>query len=64
MVEAPFYRVTQFASLVGRSVETVRTWDRQGKLRAEKTLTGERIYRPHHIDLAKALIKKTAAARN
>ena len=33
-------------------------WDREGKLKAEKTQTGERIYRLAHLALAKELIKK------
>ncbi|EFH89526.1 IS607 family transposase [Ktedonobacter racemifer] len=56
------YSVAQFAKQVGVSVKTVRRWDREGKLKAKRTLSGRRYY--DEADLAMALnLPKPPAAR-
>jgi len=47
------YSVTQFAKQVGVSVKTLQRWDREGRLKAKRTLSGRRYY--DEADLARAL---------
>src|SRR5260370_41774439 len=47
------YAVAQFAKQVGVSVKTLQRWDREGSLKAKRTLSGRRYY--DEADLATAL---------
>src|SRR5438270_13756767 len=47
------YSVAQFAKQVGVSVKTLQRWDREGRLKAKRTLSGRRYY--DDADLACAL---------
>jgi len=47
------YTVSQFAKRVGVVVKTLQRWDRQGILKARRTLTNRRYYTDE--ELAKAL---------
>jgi putative resolvase len=47
------YSVAQFAKQVGVSVKTLQRWDREGRLKAKRTLSGRRYY--DEADLATAL---------
>jgi putative resolvase len=47
------YSVAQFAKQVGVGVKTVQRWDREGRLKAKRTLSGRRYY--NEADLATAL---------
>src|SRR5215472_9996423 len=47
------YSVAQFAKQVGGSVKTLQRWDREGRLKAKRTLSGRRYY--DEADLATAL---------
>ncbi len=38
------YRPNQFAKLVGKSVQTLQRWDREGKLKAKRSITNRRYY--------------------
>ena len=38
------YKVGEFAKLIGVSIETLRRWDRSGKLKAYRTPTKQRFY--------------------
>jgi putative resolvase len=56
------YSVAQFAKQVGVSVKTLQRWDREGRLKAKRTLSGRRYY--NEADLATALnLPKLPAAR-
>jgi putative resolvase len=56
------YSVAQFAKQVGVSVKTLQRWDREGRLKAKRTLSGRRYY--NEADLAKALnLPQRPAAR-
>lgn len=46
-------RVHEFAARIGKSVSTVRRWDREGRLPAQRTPSGERYYT--QADIQKAL---------
>jgi len=47
------YSVTQFAKQMGISVKTLQRWDREGRLKAKRTLSGRRYY--DEADLARTL---------
>jgi putative resolvase len=56
------YSVAQFAKQVGVSVKTLQRWDREGRLKAKRTLSGRRYY--NEADLATALnLPQPPAAR-
>jgi DNA-binding transcriptional MerR regulator len=38
------YRINEFASRVGRSVQTVRRWEKEGKLQAKRLSCGHRYF--------------------
>jgi putative resolvase len=38
------YRINEFAKRIGRSVQTVRRWDREGKLVAKRLPSGQRYF--------------------
>lgn len=40
---------SEVAKRAGVTPETVRVWERQGKLRAEKTESGRRLFREHTV---------------
>ncbi len=46
------YRVHEFAKRIGKSTSTVRRWDREGKLVASRTPTGERYYTQEDVQKA------------
>lgn len=43
------YKPGEFAKLIGVAVITLQKWDRQGKLRAYRTLGGRRYYTEEHL---------------
>jgi len=47
------YRVKEFAQRIGKSPDTLRRWDRQGKLKAKRSAGGHRYY--DESDVRKAL---------
>ena len=47
------YRVKEFAERIGKSPDTLRRWDREGKLPAKRSVGGHRYY--HESDVRKAL---------
>jgi len=47
------YKITEFAKLLGVTADTLRRWDREGKLVPSKTMGGHRIYTD--LDFQKAL---------
>ena len=54
--------VAQFAKQVGVSVKTLQRWDREGRLKAKRTVSGRRYY--DEADLATALnLPKRPAVR-
>ena len=56
------YSVAQFAKQVGVSVKTLQRWDREGRLKAKRTVSGRRYY--DEADLATALnLPKPPAVR-
>jgi predicted site-specific integrase-resolvase len=38
------YKLDEFAKKVNRTINTLRSWDKSGKLPAKRTLTGQRYY--------------------
>lgn len=38
------YRINEFAKRVGRSVQTVRRWEKEGKLTAKRLPSGHRYF--------------------
>lgn len=38
------YTVSQFAKLIGKSIKTLQRWDREGTLKAKRTITSRRYY--------------------
>jgi predicted site-specific integrase-resolvase len=38
------YRPNEFAKLIGKSVQTLQRWDREGKLKAKRSFTNRRYY--------------------
>ena len=38
------YRISEFAKRIGKSAQTLRRWDSEGRLRARRTLSGQRYY--------------------
>jgi predicted site-specific integrase-resolvase len=38
------YRPNEFAKLIGKSVQTLQRWDREGKLKAKRSITNRRYY--------------------
>ncbi|MGI8307363.1 IS607 family transposase [Saccharopolyspora hattusasensis] len=38
------YRIGEFAARVGRSAQTVRRWEREGRITAKRTTTGQRYF--------------------
>lgn len=43
------YTIGQFAKIVCKSATTLRNWDKQGVLVANRTLTGQRYYTNEHL---------------
>ncbi len=46
------YNVSEFAKVVGVTVHTLQRWDREGKLKANRTPTNRRIYTEEHLAIA------------
>lgn len=46
------YNVRQFANLIGVSVNTLQRWDRQGRLKPQRTPSNRRLYTDEHLTLA------------
>ena len=46
------YKPSEFAKLVGVSVKTLQRWDREGILKANRTLTNRRYYTYEHYLIA------------
>jgi putative resolvase len=46
------YTVSQFAKQVGVAVKTLQRWDRQGILKARRTITNRRYYTDEELALA------------
>ena len=47
------YKISEFAKRLGVSADTLRRWDREGKLSPQRTMGGQRIY--SELDFQKAL---------
>ena len=45
------YNVRQFANLIGMSVSTLQRWDRQGRLKPQRTPGNRRLYTDEHLAL-------------
>jgi DNA-binding transcriptional MerR regulator len=45
-----FMTIGPASRLLGVSTQTLRLWDASGKFRAERTLTGQRVYRRADIE--------------
>lgn len=45
----PWLTITQAAALIGYSVDSLRRWDKKGKLPAHRTLGGHRVYRASEL---------------
>ena len=43
------YNVRQFANLIGVSVNTLQRWDREGRLKAQRTPGNRRVYTDEHL---------------
>ena len=43
------YNVRQFANLIGVSVSTLQRWDRQGRLKPQRTPSNRRLYTDEHL---------------
>lgn len=43
-IVASVYRISEFAKRVGRSASTVRRWEREGRITANRTATGQRYF--------------------
>jgi len=52
------YTVSQFAKQVGVAVKTLQRWDRQGILKARRTITNRRYYTDEELALALRVSKK------
>jgi len=60
-----YYGISEAAKLLGVSVDTLRRWDRQGKLRAERDHANRRVIPAYEIDrLAGDPGKANLSARN
>ena len=46
------YNVRQFANLIGVSVNTLQRWDRQGRLKPQRTPSNRRLYTDEHLAVA------------
>ena len=46
-----------------RSVDTLRQWDREGVVRADRTELGQRVYRREHVERALRVIDERLRAR-
>lgn len=55
-----YLRIGEAARRVGVSVETLRRWDREGKLEARRLPSGQRVYAPS--DLAEVISNSGGAA--
>jgi len=53
------YTVSQFAKRVGVVVKTLQRWDRQGILKARRTLTNRRYYTDEELARALQLSRNT-----
>ena len=54
------YRIGEAAKLIGVRVETLRTWERAGKLKTERTTGGQRVV--PQAEVARLLGERRAAA--
>ena len=57
--EEPPLRIGEAARRLGVSVDTLRRWDREGKLKAGRLPGGQRVYRPADLD---AVIQESGGA--
>lgn len=44
------YKTGEFAKLIGVTVQTLQNWDRSGKLKAGRTVTGQRVYSEKQLE--------------
>lgn len=49
------YKTGQFAEMLGVTVKTLQNWDRAGKLKANRTITGKRYYTDEHLEQVKKM---------
>jgi DNA-binding transcriptional MerR regulator len=52
-----------FCRRIGRTPQTARLWDASGKLVADRSETGQRLYDDGHVEKAEALKAQMAQAR-
>ena len=57
------YKPGEFASLVNRTVATLRIWDKTGKLPAKRLTSGHRYYTDEDLTLALNLERKEVIAK-
>lgn len=57
------YSVAQFAKQVGVSVKTLQRWDREGRLKAKRTVSGRRYYDETDLAIALNLPQRPGARR-
>jgi hypothetical protein len=55
--------IGQLASRIGRSVDTLRRWETQGLLVADRDSRGHRVYAELHFEAALVLLKAGPAAQ-
>lgn len=58
------YKPGEFARLVNRTVGTLRKWDREGRLTAERMPSGHRYYTDEHLSQALNIERKTPQTYN
>ena len=61
--DAPFLTTMQVARILDRSSETVRTYERSGRLHARKTAGGMRLFREEDVRNFAAILKERSEAR-
>ncbi len=55
------YKTGEFAKMLGVTVKTLQNWDRAGKLKANRTITGKRYYTDEHLDQIEKIEQEKAA---
>lgn len=43
------YKIGEFSKKIGVAVVTLQSWDRSGKLKANRTISGRRYYTDEHL---------------
>jgi len=64
VAEKQVFSISEAAQRIGRNAQTLRNWDASGKLVADRTEFGDRIYRVRHLELAAKLIQNPRSRRS